>query len=75
MWSLTDGTALFLVCCCSIFSLFFAGPTEVNRMFAAAATSGGLTDNDAEALAMGMPQETIYQSLEKASKFEKVTVR
>jgi phospholipase C len=43
----------------------FPGPTDVNRMFANAATSGGLTENDAELLAIGMPQDTIYQVLEK----------
>eukprot|EP00500_Bicosoecida_sp_ms1_P010671 CAMPEP_0203833176 /NCGR_PEP_ID=MMETSP0115-20131106/72522_1 /ASSEMBLY_ACC=CAM_ASM_000227 /TAXON_ID=33651 /ORGANISM="Bicosoecid sp, Strain ms1" /LENGTH=515 /DNA_ID=CAMNT_0050742247 /DNA_START=135 /DNA_END=1682 /DNA_ORIENTATION=+ len=57
----------------SEFALFDAwhasvpGPTEVNRCFAWSATSDGMATNDKWRIALGMPQKTIFQTLDEAN--------
>jgi len=43
------------------------GPTEVNRLFVHSATSHGLSHNDNIELVEGVPQKTIYESLDESS--------
>ncbi|CAA0808865.1 Non-specific phospholipase C4 [Striga hermonthica] len=42
------------------------GSTQPNRLFVHSATSHGLTSNDKELLIKGLPQKTIFESLEEA---------
>jgi len=43
------------------------GPTEVNRLFLHSATSHGLSHNDNTRLAEGMPQKTLFESLDESN--------
>lgn len=53
----------------ALFDMWFSsvpGPTQPNRMFLHSCTSGGLGYNDILKMLLGLPQKTIYQSLEEA---------
>ena len=41
------------------------GPTEVNRAYAASATSNGMGTNDAEKMVKGFPQKTMFKQIEE----------
>lgn len=43
------------------------GPTEVNRCFAWSATSDGMATNDHWKMALGMPQRTVWETLDNAN--------
>jgi Phosphoesterase family len=51
---------------CDSYYASVPGPTEVNRMYVHSATSDGAGSNDDDHLAIGYPQQTIYDNLNAA---------